>query len=41
MVVAMIQKMQVVQPPARKGGVLVESVDELLDKLRNEAGVLG
>ncbi|CAM9556942.1 unnamed protein product [Sphacelaria rigidula] len=32
---------EVVQPPARKGGVLVESVDELLDKLRNEAGVLG
>lgn len=31
---------QVVPPPARQGGVMVESVDELLEKLRNEAGVL-
>ena len=28
------------EPPGRKGGVKVASVDELLDKLRNEAGVL-
>ena len=28
------------QPPARAGGVLVESVDELMDKLTNEAKVL-
>lgn len=34
------QTTQVVPPPARKGGVFVESVDELLDKLKNEAGVL-
>jgi len=28
------------EPAGRKGGVKVASVDELLDKLRNEAGVL-
>jgi electron transfer flavoprotein beta subunit len=28
------------EPPGRKGGVKVASVDELLSKLRNEAGVL-
>jgi electron transfer flavoprotein beta subunit len=28
------------EPPERKAGVKVESVDELLDKLKNEAGVL-
>jgi electron transfer flavoprotein beta subunit len=28
------------EPPAREGGQRVGSVDELLDKLRNEAGVL-
>jgi electron transfer flavoprotein beta subunit len=28
------------EPPGRKGGVKVGSVDELIDKLRNEAGVL-
>ena len=32
---------QVGPPPAREGGVMVESVDELLEKLKNEAGVLG
>ncbi|CAM9491053.1 unnamed protein product [Laminaria digitata] len=32
---------EVVPPPAREGGVIVESVDELLEKLKNEAGVLG
>lgn len=31
---------QMAPPPARKGGVFVESVDELVDKLKNEAGVL-
>lgn len=29
-----------VDPPARKGGITVESVDELVDKLKNEASVL-
>jgi len=28
------------EPPARKAGVRVASVDELMDKLKNEAGVL-
>lgn len=28
------------EPPERKGGIKVESVDELLEKLKNEAGVL-
>ncbi|MFO7854582.1 MAG: electron transfer flavoprotein subunit beta/FixA family protein [Paracoccaceae bacterium] len=28
------------EPPERKAGVIVGSVDELVDKLRNEAGVL-
>ena len=27
-------------PEARKGGIKVESVDELIDKLRNEAKVI-
>lgn len=31
---------KVEEPAARKGGVKVESVDELIDKLRNEAKVL-
>uniref|UniRef100_A0A7S4AC97 Electron transfer flavoprotein subunit beta n=1 Tax=Pseudo-nitzschia australis TaxID=44445 RepID=A0A7S4AC97_9STRA len=31
---------EVFAPPPRKQGVMVESVDELLDKLRNEAGVI-
>lgn len=30
----------VTEPPARKAGTVVASVDELLDRLRNEAGVL-
>lgn len=29
-----------VMPPARKGGILVASVEELMDKLRNEAKVI-
>jgi electron transfer flavoprotein beta subunit len=28
------------EPPGRKAGAKVASVDELVDKLRNEAGVL-
>ena len=32
--------LEVMEPPARKAGVMVESVDELIDKLRNEAKVL-
>jgi electron transfer flavoprotein beta subunit len=31
---------KVVEPPARKAGVRVGSVDELVDKLKNEAGVI-
>jgi electron transfer flavoprotein beta subunit len=31
---------EVSEPPTRKGGKVVKSVDELLDKLKNEAGVL-
>jgi electron transfer flavoprotein beta subunit len=27
-------------PPARQAGVMVDSVDDLLDKLKNEARVL-
>ncbi len=30
----------VTEPPARKAGVIVASVAELVDKLKNEAGVL-
>ncbi len=32
--------LKVEEPPERKAGVLVGSVDELVDKLRNEAGVI-
>ena len=35
-----LQVLKVEDPPARAGGVKVESVDELLDKLKNEAKVL-
>lgn len=31
---------EVFEPPPRKEGVMVESVDDLLDKLRNEAGAI-
>jgi electron transfer flavoprotein beta subunit len=31
---------EVFEPPARKEGVMVDDVDQLLDKLRNEAGVI-
>jgi electron transfer flavoprotein beta subunit len=30
----------VFEPPPRKEGIMVESVDALLDKLRNEASVI-
>merc|ERR1712187_352537 len=35
-----LQVVKVEEPPARAGGKKVESVDELLDKLKNEAKVL-
>lgn len=35
-----LQVLQISDPPARKGGKVVKSVDELLEKLRGEAGVL-
>lgn len=34
------QVLEVYDPPPRKEGVMVESVDDLLDKLRNEANVI-
>eukprot|EP01027_Heterolobosea_sp_BB2_P024185 GEZU01036397.1.p1 GENE.GEZU01036397.1~~GEZU01036397.1.p1 ORF type:complete len:250 (+),score=86.86 GEZU01036397.1:35-784(+) len=34
------QILKVTEPPVRKGGVKVASVDELIDKLRNEAKVI-
>ena len=30
----------VAEPPQRKAGIMVESVDDLLDKLKNEAKVI-
>eukprot|EP00850_Spirogloea_muscicola_P018623 SM000172S03096 [mRNA] locus=s172:234562:235976:- [translate_table: standard] len=35
-----LQVLQVEEPPKRQGGKLVASVDELIDKLKNEAHVL-
>jgi len=32
--------LEVYEPPPRKEGIIVESVDELVDKLKSEAGVL-
>ena len=32
--------LRVEEPPERKAGILVSNVDELVDKLRNEAGVI-
>jgi electron transfer flavoprotein beta subunit len=32
--------LEVFEPPSRKQGIMVENVDELIDKLRNEAGVI-
>ena len=34
------QILSVVEPPKRSGGVILASLDELLDKLKNEAKVL-
>lgn len=34
------QVVEVFEPPPRKEGVMVENVDQLLDKLRNEAGIV-
>lgn len=35
-----LQIVEVVEPPKRKAGVMVASVDELLEKLKNEAHVI-
>ncbi|WOL00052.1 electron transfer flavoprotein subunit beta, mitochondrial isoform X1 [Canna indica] len=35
-----METIQVTEPPKRKAGVIVSSVDELIDKLKNEARVL-
>jgi electron transfer flavoprotein beta subunit len=35
-----LEAIQVNEPPKRKAGVILSSVDELLDKLKNEARVL-
>jgi len=35
-----LQVVKVTEPPARKAGIKVESVAELVDKLKNEAGVI-
>merc|ERR1712176_1270345 len=35
-----LQVVKVEEPPARKGGIMVESIEELVDKLKNEAKVL-
>merc|ERR1712117_286501 len=35
-----LEVLEVVDPPARAGGKKVEDVDELIDKLKNEAKVL-
>ncbi|KAH7669593.1 electron transfer flavoprotein beta subunit protein [Dioscorea alata] len=35
-----LEVVQVTEPPKRKAGVIVSSVDELIDKLKNEARVL-
>jgi electron transfer flavoprotein beta subunit len=37
---ARLESIKVEEPPARAGGVKVNSVDELIDKLRNEAKVI-
>lgn len=35
-----LEVVQVTEPPKRKAGVVVSSVDDLLDKLKNEAHVI-
>ena len=32
--------LEVYEPPPRKEGIVVESVDDLVDKLRNEKGLI-
>ncbi len=36
-----LQVLEVVEPPVRSGGIKVANVDELIDKLKNEAKVIG
>lgn len=36
-----LKVLSVAEPPKRKGGIKVESVDALIDKLRNDAKVIG
>lgn len=35
-----LEVVQVTEPPKRKAGVIVSSVDELIHKLKNEARIL-
>jgi electron transfer flavoprotein beta subunit len=35
-----LKKLKVTEPPKREAGIKVESVEQLVDKLKNEAGVL-
>ncbi|NDC60254.1 MAG: hypothetical protein EBZ50_15795, partial [Alphaproteobacteria bacterium] len=35
-----LKVVKVTEPPKRQGGVKVKTVQELVDKLKNEAGVL-
>ncbi|XP_030470009.1 electron transfer flavoprotein subunit beta, mitochondrial [Syzygium oleosum] len=35
-----LEVLQVMEPPKRKAGVIISSVDELIDKLKNEARVI-
>jgi len=35
-----IEVVEVTEPPKRKAGVILSSVDELIDKLKNEARVI-
>lgn len=35
-----LEVVQVTEPPKRKAGIIVSSVDELVDKLKNEANVI-
>jgi electron transfer flavoprotein beta subunit len=35
-----LEILEVLEPPKRKAGVVLSSVDELLDKLKNEAHII-
>ncbi|ADM10702.1 electron transfer flavoprotein beta chain, (ETFSS) [Parvularcula bermudensis HTCC2503] len=35
-----LEVLKVTEPPKREAGIIVESVDQLVDKLKNEAGVI-